>query len=406
MKKLRIAALAACAMACVAGASSAGAATIVLNGLGTITNTGARQGYQVAAKYWENMLTNKATVVFDVGFAALRPGVLGSTGSERLDVPTNVIYNAMAATGNSALDAIALSSLRAEIIAAGGNGLDMRLSRLSDPTATYFDTTHGGANSNNNITYANTSVLKAIGLLNDLEMDASITFSSEFAFDFDPTDGVATGTSDFIGVAIHEMGHGLGFVSGVDFYDYYSCTEGPGCGDATDADLQNIGGLNSTLDFFRYNSSGELDWSVGSNSYFSIDGGATQFNGKSGFSAGAYNGDGWQASHWKAPTVTLPDGTFYTCGKANRIGIMNPYLCNGQTGDMTGTDIAAFDAMGWNTRVNALTNPGYYQTSGDIYRQFINSVVPEPSTWVMMMTGFGLAGAAMRRKKTEARYAF
>ncbi len=32
--------------------------------------------------------------------------------------------------------------------------------------------------------------------------------------------------------------------------------------------------------------------------------------------------------------------------------------------------------------------------------------VPEPSTWALLILGFGVAGAAMRRKKAEARYAF
>ena len=33
--------------------------------------------------------------------------------------------------------------------------------------------------------------------------------------------------------------------------------------------------------------------------------------------------------------------------------------------------------------------------------------VPEPSTWALLIIGFGVAGAAMRRKiKVQARYAF
>lgn len=402
MKSLRTVALAASALATVTVGAQASAATIILNGIDSITNAGAKRGYEIAAAYWANMLTNDATIVFNVGFAPLAPGVLAQAGSERLDVSTNLIYSRMVATGNSALDAIATASLGAEIAAAGGNGVDMRLSRLSDTSVTYFDTTHNGANSNNNVTYANTAVLKALGLLNDLETDATITFSSQIAFDFDPTDGITAGYSDFLGVAIHELGHGLGFVSGVDLYDVYGCPEGPGCGLVSDAAFQNIGGLNSTLDFFRYNSAGELDWSVGSDSYFSIDRGLTEYNGNAGFSSGAYNGDGWQASHWKAPQNAT--GAF-TCLKTNRVGVMNPYLCGGQGGDVTNSDIAAFDAMGWNTRIDALADRNYFQSSSDIYRQF--APVPEPSTWALLILGFGLVGGAMRRKATvQSRYAF
>ena len=59
-------------------------------------------------------------------------------------------------------------------------------------------------------------------------MVTSRTFSSAFSFDFNPDDGVTAGQMDFIGVAIHEIGHALGFISGVDTYDYYGGPSGPG----------------------------------------------------------------------------------------------------------------------------------------------------------------------------------
>ena len=416
MKKLRYAALAASALAAVSVSAPASAGTtIILNGIDNIQDAGARQGFRIAAKYWESILTNDATVVFNVGYAALNPGVLAQAGSARTDVATSTVYNAMLATGNSSLDASAMSSFTAQMAAGGGTGVNMVLSSIDDPSTTYFDTDHNdytGFGSNNETTYANNSVLKAIGLLGGASVDATLTFSSNFGFDFNPSDGIATGQYDYIGVAIHEMGHGLGFVSGVDFYDIYGCDNGPGCGavsaDAADFGLtddqyfNNIGGLNSTLDFFRYGSAGVLDWSI-NNSYFSIDGGVTEFNGNAGFSSGRYNGDGNQASHWEAPRN---DAGNFTCLKENRVGIMNPYLCSAQTGDVTIEDIAAFDAMGWNTSVDALSNPGYYRTSGDIYNQFVGQV-PEPSTWAMLILGFGVAGATMRRKnRQQARLAF
>ena len=408
MSKFRTAALAATLLgaASVSVPASAGT-TIILNGLDTISNNGARNGYKIAAKYWESVLTNNATVAFNVDFAQLDPGVLAQAGSARTDVATSTIYAAMLAKASSSLDASAMASLSAQMAAGGGSGVNMVLSSLDDTSVKFYDTDHtGGAFvSNNDTTYANNSVLKALGLLGGTGVDAEITFSSDITFDFDPSDGIAVGATDFIGVAIHEMGHGLGFVSGVDFYDVYGCPNGPGCGFFTDEEFATIGGLNSTLDLFRYGSVGVLDWSVGTPSYFSIDGGLTEFNGNSNFSSGSFNGDGWQASHWQAPRSVVNPAAF-TCNKANRVGIMNPYLCSGQTGDVTVEDIAAMDAMGWNTSVDALANPNYYATSGDIYGQFIGQV-PEPSTWTMLILGFGVAGAAMRRKsKVQARYAF
>jgi len=403
MTNLKYAALAASALACASVAAPATAGTTIqLNGINTITNANARLGYTIAAKYWESVLTNDATVVFNVGFAPLRTGVLAQAGSTRADVATSTVYSAMLSTGNSALDTAAMGTLTTQIAAGGGTGVNMVLSSLTNTSNKFFDTSHG-VGTNNDTTYANTSVLKALGLLGGTNVDANITFGSTINFDFNPSNGVSAGQTDFIGVAIHEMGHGLGFVSGVDFYDVYGGPKGPGRGIFTDAEFQEIGGLNSTLDFFRYGSTGILDWSVGSNSYFSIDGGLTEFNGNSNFSSGAYNGDGYQASHWQAPRNNAGN---FTCTKTDRVGVMNPYLCSGQTGDVTVEDIAAFDAMGWNVSIDALNSPNYYATSSDIYNRFLAvASVPEPSTWAMLIVGFGMIGGAMRRR-TKAQLSF
>ena len=52
--------------------------------------------------------------------------------------------------------------------------------------------------------------------------DAAITFNSAFTFDFDNSDGITAGTSDFEAVALHEIGHALGFTSAADIVDVFS----------------------------------------------------------------------------------------------------------------------------------------------------------------------------------------
>ncbi len=75
-----------------------------------------------------------------------------------------------------------------------------------------------------------TANAKALGLGTGLDtvylnpptgVDAEIRFSTGFApiFDYDPDDGIAVGMLDFVGIAMHEIGHALGFISVTDIQD-------------------------------------------------------------------------------------------------------------------------------------------------------------------------------------------
>ena len=405
---------AAMATAFVGGQAQAVTFNLVNTG-GAEVGTQARLGFDIAAAYWSSVLTNDSVVNLNIGFQSLASGVLGSTGSTRADVRLSTVQNALRNTGTSALDRQAMSVLDSQITngaisaitngpgAANGNGVN---------TATLEWDNDGSEN--NRYIYGNTSLYRAMGLTTDEFQntsfanvsDGSVTFSSNFSFDFDPTDGLTANSFDFIGVAVHEIGHALGFVSGVDLYDVYGGPNGPSAASGRTFSFDNPGGgLMSVLDLFRYSadvrgvapgSGPALDWSVtnantialGGNPYFSIDGGATQLFGDSRYSTGRYNGDGQQASHWKDKG-----------GCTGQIGIMDPNFCRQQDGEVTASDLAAFDAMGWNINFDVLRNPGYLATTADMYRAF-NSAVPEPSTWAMMIGGFGIVGGAMRRRRS------
>ena len=361
-----------------------------------------RAGFQIAANYWGSILTNNATINLGVSTAALGTGIIGSTGSTRADYSVATWENRVNATkSNSVIDSsVVLPTLTnggASFITNGvTNGND-------DTTKLAFD---NAATVSSKTLYLNTSVIKAIGGtatgVSSTSVDGNVQFSTNFNFDFDPTDGISANTFDFIGVAIHEIGHALGFVSGVDFLDIY------GLGNTSNPNAGTLGySLNNTsiysaLDMFRYSAdptnvapgtNPSLDLSAGTVSgatYFSIDGGKTALVGNT-FSQGRYNGDGQQASHWKD-----------TAGCQIGNGIMDPTFCFGQTGYITGLDLAAFDAMGYNLSTNALT---YANTStATIYRQFATAV-PEPATWGMMILGFGLVGGSLRRRKTKVSFA-
>jgi hypothetical protein len=373
------------AAAMVAAASQA--ATINLIDLGGVAGSQAEQGFKIAAQYWGNMFTNTATINLGVGFAPLATGIIGSTGSASMDYSVATWEARINAT--KSLSTIDQTLILPTLTTGGISGLTAGVDGTTGSNDNTVTATLNGTQVASKVLYLNTSVVKAVGgtavyASGSGNRDGNVTFSSNFSFDFNPSDGVNAGTFDFIGVAIHEIGHALGFVSGVDFFDAYGKPNGPGYPLGYDLNSTSI---FSALDMFRYSAAGTLDFRTGGTKYFSLDGGASALFGNT-FSTGAYNGDGRQASHWKD-----------TAGCAVGNGIMDPTFCYGQTGVITGTDLAAFDAMGWNLSADALT---YANTStAAIY--LAAASVPEPSVWAMMLAGgVGLVGIRRRSRRRAA----
>jgi hypothetical protein len=321
----------------------------------------ALEGFQQAANYWQNLFSDQITVNLDISFASLDPNVIGQTGSNRAVYFYQDVANAMFNDVTSGADGMAVSSLGCEDQGAGVCARSFLGTDSDDSSG--LDNDGSGDNIAMALTQANA---KALGFSANswgdpfLESDGAVTFSSNFSFDFDRTDGIDSDKMDFVGVAIHEIGHALGFTSGVDTYDTYTGV-GPGAG----VDLDGYAIANA-LDLFRYSEesvlagSGVLDWRPGADTFFSLDGGATAV---APFSTGRFNGDGQQASHFKDNL---------------NIGIMDPTFAFGEYGDVTVYDHLAFDAIGW-----------------DLYSV---TKVPEPTSIAL----FGLAAAglfASRRKK-------
>ena len=78
---------------------------------------------------------------------------------------------------------------------------------------------------------------------------------------------------------------------------------------------------------------------------------------------------------------------------------MNPYICNGVGVSVSGLDLAAFDAIGWNINFDVLADNNAYNVSTTQIYQSFSAAVPEPATWAMMILGFGLMGTVARRRR-------
>jgi hypothetical protein len=198
------------------------------------------------------------------------------------------------------------------------------------------------ANTAMNVTTANA---KAMGLTpNSNNLDGYIMVSNlknqAVSWNYDFSRGVAApaNTVDFLSTALHEIAHILGFKSGVDSPGWLSVIN-----NAKSSGKKEIANGSMTystpLDFYRYSTlsaanSGRRDLSIGSQAYFSINGGGTALASFASGKATNLGGDGHQASHWKHQT--------------NPVGLLDPAMSSGQRLNISSLDLLAMDVIGWN----------------------------------------------------------
>lgn len=312
----------------------------------------ALAGFQAAANRWSAVLHDDVTVNLNIGFSVLSPGVLGSTGSTRGTLSYEEYREALKADAWGATDQAAISHLsNNKCLNVYMNGTAGNPNGAGSATP-FLDNDCDANNQTIRMTWANA---RALGLTaaHDSTVDGSVSFSSTFNWDFNLDDGVDSNAFDFIGVATHEIGHALGFVSGVDTLDG---NRGP---QFLDSQFTYI----APADLFRCSTASkaagaDIDFSADSREKsFSFDNCDTTL---ATFSTGVTYGDGRQASHWKDNLG---------------IGILDPTAAYGEHMYISAMDLKMYDAIGWN-------------------------VVPEPGTFALL--GFGLFGMFGLRRRNKA----
>ncbi len=325
-----------------------GAGLTALAGSDAALAANVQAGFAQAEAIWSATLGDDITLNFVLDWADLGSGTLASASSPDVYQAYSAVHAALTAERSSPNDFTAVANMPPTPAIGGYTNARDGTRYFSAPNASLASTVLSLDRAN----------AKALGLLapHDAGLDATIRFNSDFFDDWSFTHTATPGLYDFVGVALHEIGHALGFTSGVSNVDSYT-----GLGPNANVDLNGaepgIGtGDNipifTVLDMFRHSDDSNLvspqalELGAGGTPYFQIDGSTALGL----FSTGEYNGDGRQPSHWKS----------------NVAAVMRPASSRGGYQHLTELDLTAIDVIGY-------------------------QIVPEPSSYVLaMLAALGL----------------
>ncbi len=288
-------------------------------------NLAAMQTAQRAADFWSKALADDVTIELDVEFFSLGAGL----GGTMAPVMGNMLYDQVR-------DAMILDAQPHETI----------VSQL--PVFTGLTTDGAEAADRVSVTRAN---MKALGVPS-LPASASQYGGGQVDGIMSISDVYDDSSADFLQIAIHEIGHALGFVSGVDGVDTGATIANlttmdmfrvaPGQGAVNFTDAARV--LDPTKDQVFY------DGGHFNPSRISTIAGLTV--GDIPLSTGELIGDGYEASHFK--NRNLINGVY--------LGTMDPVTNPAATENLSENDKRVLDLVGWDVVYAGPASPGDWNT--------------------------------------------
>ena len=332
--------------------------------------------FEMAGQIWSQYLDDDMTVNIHIDVTDDLPeniiggAIPGFAAEQYSDLRSNLYNNA-----TSTDDSIAVSNM--DEAALNSRTRVDRADGIEDWMTTTNSTIH--------LTRANLKATDSLASVhNDSALDGYILMSnlsnSSYHWHYDAYDTQGNNSEvlnadevDFLSVAVHEIGHILGFVSGVDFFssEWEMVYTSPIFQEDNGQQeiINNLMDLSTVLDVFRYapsvaDSGIGNDFSIGGNPFFSINGGSSplgQFaNGRSDedWLVQKVDGglDGYQASHWEMGSA----------------GVMVPAIYLGERNTISSGELVAFDVLGFD-RTSGFSAPNYanlYQSAQSAVFQY------------------------------------
>jgi hypothetical protein len=296
----------------------------------------AKAAFLKAAAIWTDKIQSPLTIIVDVDFGPTNfgerwgPQILGSTSPQEL---TSDAYRAV----------------RAQLIAGASDDQEMAIYKSLPLNAMPTDL------GNITIMKAPSANARALGLLDAvadpdgkekyLGRPPAIGFNNSVPFDFDPSDGIDADKVDFEAVAVHEIGHALGFMSSA--------------GDPH-AGNNNVPISLSVWDLFRLRPGTQPD-AFATAPRIMTPGGQQMFSAAGlevpvSTGESSRGGDGRSTWHWKDDQLI----------DMRYLGIMEPGLPGGKRQVMTAYDLLAIKLMGYTLKSGTGIAPEIAELSGRI----------------------------------------